>query len=200
MKRRPPGAAHYDGRPMKVLTDRAGGMGVMALVAALVASCAAAASAPNAPRRPPLAEDCPIQLFPATHPSYAVVDLAPVQVVCNRGLGRAPCLEKLRRQACATGADTAYGFNEGISPDGAGMVISATVAVRREAPAGRPGAVTAAPVEEDSGSACAPICSPGFACQAGQCIPQCNPACEPTEICNRHRICEPARAIPAPAQ
>jgi hypothetical protein len=51
-----------------------------------------------------------------------------------------------------------------------------------------------------SGAVCAPICSPGFACESGQCIPQCNPACEPTEVCNRHRTCEPAAAVPVPAR
>ena len=185
---------------MKVLTGRASGLGAVVLAVALTASCASSDVASNVPRRPPLPGNCPVQLFPTTPSSYPSVDLTSVRVVCNRALGRTACLDKLRVQTCAAGGDTAYGFKEGINPDGAGMFISATVAVRGDAPAPRPNAVTAAPAEEVSGAACAPICSPGFACASGQCIPQCNPACEATEICNRHRTCEPAAAVPAPAK
>jgi hypothetical protein len=189
---------------MKALTGCAGGIGAVfvlavALACASAASCASAEVASSAPRRPPLPEDCPVQLFPTTKPSYPAVDLTSVRAVCNRALGRAACLKKLRVQTCAAGGDTAYGFKEGINPDGAGMFISATVAARGEAssvPAGA-AATTVAPPAGDSAPGCAPICSPGFACQAGQCIPECNPACEPTEICNRHRTCEPAPAAPA---
>ena len=52
--------------------------------------------------------------------------------VCNRALGRAACLDKLHLLTCGAGGDTAYGFKEGINPDGAGMFISATVAVRND--------------------------------------------------------------------
>ena len=45
-------------------------------------------------------------------------------------------------------------------------------------------------------NACQPICSPGFACQGGQCIPQCNPPCAEGEICNRQRVCEPTGGKP----
>ena len=45
--------------------------------------------------------------------------------------------------------------------------------------------------------ACQPICSPGFACQGGRCIPQCNPPCEGGEMCSRKRLCEPIDADPA---
>jgi len=189
---------------MKVLTGCAGGICavvlVVALASALAASCASSEVAPNAPRRPPLPENCPVQLFPTTHPSYPSVDLASVRAVCNRALGRAACLDKLRLQTCAAGGDTAYGFKEGINPDGAGMFISATVAVRSEASPTSAGAATAVPSGDAAVASCTPICSPGFACQAGQCTPQCNPACEPTEICNRHRTCEPVAAVSAPAK
>ena len=184
---------------MKVLTVRAGGMGAVALAAALgsalVASCASTELAPSAPLRPPLSENCPVQLFPGTRPSYPTVDLVSVRAVCNRALGRAACLNKLHLLTCSAGGDTAYGFKEGINPDGAGMFISATVAARAE---GSPSSssTTVAPRPDEVAAGCTPICSPGFACQAGQCIPQCNPACEPTEICNRHRTCQPAAAAP----
>ena len=194
---------------MKLLTGCAGRIGAVVLTVALTVSCASSEVAPSAPRRPPPPEDCPVQLFPATHPNYATADLGPIQVVCNRGLGRAACIDKLRRKTCAAGGDTAYGFKEGINPDGAGMFVSATVAVRSDVPPASPTAVTAvapapaatiAPVAGPPDPGCAPICSPGFVCQAGQCIAVCNPACEPTEICNRHRTCEPAAAVSAPAK
>jgi hypothetical protein len=191
------------GLQMKALTGRASGIGVFVLAVALAcasaSSCAGTEVTPNAPRRAALPENCPVQLFPTAKPSYPAVDLASVRAVCNRALGRAPCLKKLRVQTCAAGGDTAYGFKEGINPDGAGMFISATAAVRREASSAPTPAATAAPSDvADAG--CVPICSPGFACRAGQCIPQCNPACEPTELCNRHRTCEPAPAAPDPAK
>src|SRR5450631_1273556 len=143
---------------MKVLTGCAGGICavvlVVALASALAASCASSEVAPNAPRRPPLPENCPVQLFPTTHPSYPSVDLASVRAVCNRALGRAPCVEKLRVQTCAAGGDTAYGFKEGINPDGAGMFISATVAARSDTSPASPSAVTAAPVDGASDASC----------------------------------------------
>lgn len=185
---------------MKALTGRAGGIGFAVVAVALVASCASPQVAPNAPRRPPLPEDCPVQLFPTAHPSYPTVDLQSLKVVCNRALGRAPCLERLRLRTCAAGGDTAYGFKEGINPDGAGMFIAATVALRNVVPSASSSAARAATTNENAGAGCAPICSPGFACQAGQCIPECNPACEPTEICNRHRSCEPAASVFVPAK
>jgi len=67
------------------------------------------------------------------------------------------------------------------------MYVDATFVAK----AGPPVAPTsAAPI------ACNPICSPGFACQAGRCVPQCNPPCESGEICNRQRVCEPAAPPP----
>src|SRR4051794_4981729 len=179
-----------------------GGVGAVALAVALasglVASCASTELAPSAPRRPPLPESCPVQLFPA-RPSYPTVDLSSVRAVCNRALGRAACVAKLHSLTSSGGGDTAYGFKEGINPDGAGMFISATVAARSEvAPASSPSA--APPPAEQVAAGCTPICSPGFPCQAGRCIPQCTPACEPTEICNRHRTCEPAGSVPTSPQ
>ncbi len=190
---------------MKVLTGWAGGIGAVVLAVALTASCASSEVAPYGPRRPPLPENCAVQLFPTTPPTYPSIDLASVRAVCNRALGRAACLGKLRLKTCAAGGDTAYGFKEGINPDGAGMFISATVALRNDLPPASPSAVTAAPaaiapVADAPDASCVPICSPGFSCTAGQCLPQCNPACEPTEICNRHRTCEPAAAVPVPAK
>jgi len=43
---------------------------------------------------------------------------------------------------------------------------------------------------------CNPICSPGYACEAGVCRPLCNPACSVGQICRVDRICVPASATP----
>jgi hypothetical protein len=106
-------------------------------------------------------------------------------------MGRNACIDELRKQACASGADTVFGFQEGVQ--GEYTLIAATLAARtgerpaQSAPAKRPavGSMT-----EDEG--CSPICSPGFACKAGVCIPQCNPPCDPGTVCTRKRVCEPA--------
>ena len=119
-----------------------------------------------------------------------------MRAVCNRALGRAACLDKLHVLTCSAGGDTAYGFKEGINPDGAGMFISATVAVRSDVVRPTPSVPSATTLPAEAPADCAPICSPGFACQAGRCIPQCNPACQATEFCNSQRTCDPKAALP----
>ena len=39
---------------------------------------------------------------------------------------------------------------------------------------------------------CSPPCSPGYACQAGVCRAQCNPACGADQVCRQDRTCGPA--------
>jgi hypothetical protein len=43
---------------------------------------------------------------------------------------------------------------------------------------------------------CDPICSPGYACEAGVCRALCNPACAGGQICRVDRVCVPAPATP----
>ena len=183
---------------MKIFSVHLGRMAALLLLTGVLAiSCADSEATLIAPRRPARPEHCPVQLFPTTHPSYPSVDLASVRATCDNVAGRDACVEQLRMQACAVGGDTVYSFSEGVNPDGGGTLISATVAARSNALPAGPSADTGTTADVAAGAGCTPICSPGFACQAGQCIPQCNPACEPTEICNRHRTCEPAPAAPA---
>ena len=63
---------------MKVLTASASGIGavarVVALASVLLASCGTTDVGPTAPRRPPLAENCPVQLFPGARPTYPTVE------------------------------------------------------------------------------------------------------------------------------
>ena len=135
-------------------------------------------------QRPSRPAGCPLQVFPTTQPDYPHENVASVRVQCDPVVGRPPCVDALKGKACDAGADTVYGFQEGNS--GGFMFISATLANRTNGqtpPAGTSG--------------CSPICSPGFDCQTGRCIPVCNPPCEAAEICNRKRTCEPAAAAAA---
>jgi hypothetical protein len=184
---------------MKVVSRRLSGIVVIVLAGVSAASCADSEVTLVAPRRPSHPEGCPVQLFPTTHRSYSSADLASVRASCENFVGRSACVDQLRMQACAVGGDTVYGFSEGLEAGG-WMFISATVAVRGEAPPTNSGAGIAAPVDGAVDPGCAPICSPGFACKARQCVPECNPACQPSEICNRHRTCEPAAAVPNPVK
>jgi hypothetical protein len=45
-----------------------------------------------------------------------------------------------------------------------------------------------------TGDGCSPPCSPGYACQASQCIALCNPPCSPGYACANDRTCKPAPA------
>jgi hypothetical protein len=146
------------------------------------------------PVRPARPEGCDVTLSPGRPPDFPIVDIATASASCDQYADRDGCIGELRRRACAAGADVVYGFSESVS--GNYTHIAATFAYRdtRRAKAPPPAATPAAPGD------CTPICSPGFACQAGACIPQCNPACEKGETCKRHRTCEPAApAPPAPA-
>jgi len=136
-------------------------------------------------RRPSLPAGCPLQMFPTTQPPYPHENSASVRVACDPDIGRTPCVDALKEKACEAGADTIYGFQEGNS--GSWRFIAATLANRTNGQT--PAAGT---------SGCAPICSPGFDCQAGRCIPVCNPPCETGEVCNRARTCEPAAAAANP--
>jgi hypothetical protein len=62
---------------------------------------------PSRPSRPP---GCAVELFPEGRPGYPSVDVASGTVSCAKKRER--CLDELRKQACAVGADAVYGFNE----------------------------------------------------------------------------------------
>lgn len=46
---------------------------------------------------------------------------------------------------------------------------------------------------EPPSDGCSPPCSPGFACNAGQCVAQCNPPCPEGMWCGADRSCQPIR-------
>ena len=93
-------------------------------------------------------------------------------------------------RACEVGADTLYGVSYRLVPNSVEFESDATLALRKSSV---PTAATR-PVDP----VCSPICSPGFDCRAGQCIPLCNPDCGPTRICGRQRTCEPKESAPRP--
>jgi hypothetical protein len=93
------------------------------------------------------------------------------------------CFDSMRRKACLAGADTIYGIAE--TREGGGGYLNAIFA--RSLPGPIDSAISGAPAER----ACDPICSPGFACERGTCLPQCNPKCAADELCTRQRLCAP---------
>jgi hypothetical protein len=157
--------------------------GALAVVAF---SCTAADVTPIGPKYPAKPEGCPVEVFPATEPTYSYENIASVRVGCD--FGRSRCIDRLREEACKLGADTVYRFAEGMTPTA--TVITATVARKTGEAVKSPTVPPAAAPSE----ACTPPCSPGFACRAGACEPQCNPACDKGEVCTRKRVCEPAPA------
>jgi hypothetical protein len=142
------------------------------------------------PVRPGLPDGCDVTVLPGKQPDFPVVDVASARAWCH--FDRADCIDELRKRACATGADVVYSFSESVGQENS--FISATLAYRDTSRAQHAPAAARAAAPGD----CTPICSPGFACRAGACIPQCNPPCEAGEVCNRHRTCEPATAAAGP--
>ena len=89
----------------------------------------------------------------------------------------------VRPKVCAVGGDVLV-----TELNGSGVVVRGIVFHRTSEPAGsrdRPGSPAPA------ATVCEPICSPGFSCRAGTCIPQCNPACTDAETCGNDRLCHP---------
>jgi hypothetical protein len=165
-------------------------LGWVALLA-VVASCGDSQVATLGARRPARPLGCVAQVVPGT-PDGAFIHLGSARARCLES-ARGDCLEELRRQACAVGGDIVYGLSESV--DQHITYMAAILALR-----GQSGTGAAAPRGDAAApAACTPICSPGFDCQGGRCIPLCNPVCPPSEICNMHRSCEPAAPASIPA-
>lgn len=158
--------------------------GLAAAVALFVSACVYTQVTPLAPQRPSRPEGCFLDLFQGkAQPPYPATLIARARTECDP-VRRNTCTEQLRSAACKAGADAIVGMTESLFEYT--MFVDATF-VAKDVPPPEP---AARPAE----SACEPICSPGFACEAGQCLPQCNPPCAAGEICNRKRLCEPAAA------
>jgi len=166
----------------------------LAGAALFLSACTTSEVALIAPKRPSRGDGCGVQVFLTAAPPYPVVELATARAGCDALAGRHACIEALMRDACHVGADTLFGFSETVRGDY--TYLSATLAAQDAAVTHRPIQDAPAPkaggaaVAADGGGGCDPICSPGFACRGGACVPQCNPPCEAGEICNRKRVCE----------
>lgn len=79
------------------------------------------------PDRPSLPPGCLVQLIPQGKPAYPFVDVASGTVSCARKRER--CIDEIRKQACAVGADAVYGFVE--RTESMYIHITATYAARK---------------------------------------------------------------------
>jgi hypothetical protein len=91
---------------------------------------------------------------------------------------------EVRTRVCAAGGDVLM-----TEVNGAGAIVHAIVFHRVDEPQPPPQGRPAEPVP--AADTCNPICSPGFSCNAGTCVPQCNPACTEAETCGNDRLCHP---------
>jgi hypothetical protein len=159
--------------------------GVLILASIAATGCVTSHVTPLGAARPAREASCPVTVLTARKPDFPFVDIAYVGARCDF---HDDCMIEVHRLACALGGDTIYGLQ---STNG-GNYATATVAARDES------ARVRSPVAAPAAGECTPPCSPGFACQAAVCVPQCNPVCEAGEVCNRHRMCEPAAHAAGP--
>ena len=169
-----------------------GAPGRAGLAAALLASaCVSTYVTPIGPQRPSRPAGCALDLFTAADRApYPTTPIARVRTECDP-VRRNVCTEQLRAAACAAGADAIVGTKESMFEYS--MFVDATFVAKGAL------ATTAPPPSRVTTVGCEPICSPGFACEEGRCIPLCNPPCEAGQICNRQRTCEPA-TVPRPPE
>ena len=144
---------------------------------------------------PPYLSNCKFQLR-ATHPGPRYVEVAQISIEGKRldpAVYRSArkFADTVQAEICATGGDALV-----TEDNGKGEIVSGIVCHQIDQP--EPGPVPAAALPTSASGppaawsgTCEPICSPGFACDNGVCIPQCNPACIDGETCGRDRLCHP---------
>ena len=139
---------------------------------------------------------CPLAVV-ATHPGPGYVEVAQITIEGDRSFGagtyRNPqeFANVVHDRICAAGGDTLITEVNGFG------VIARGIVLRRVASAAPAPAPVPAPVPAPApapASTCEPLCSPGFLCDAGTCIPQCNPRCAAGETCGNDRTCHPSAA------
>ena len=59
----------------------------------------------SGPAPPSRVDDCTVEVFVATRPTYPAIDVAAAHVECHKLGGRHKCMTELRREACRAGAD-----------------------------------------------------------------------------------------------
>jgi hypothetical protein len=136
--------------------------------------------------------DCRMQMVFGPLP-YRHQDIARAKTECpDHTDDEELCFDSIRRKACLAGADIVYGI--AATREGGVDYLNATFA--RSLPSPIEAAISGGPAE----LACDPICSPGFVCERGTCLPQCNPKCAADEICTHQRLCAPTRRISKDSQ
>ena len=84
---------------------------------------------------------------------------------------------------------------EGLAYRLAGTPLRAPSSLAVAPASAAPASPSAAPASV-APAVCNPICSPGYACEAGVCRPLCNPACAEGQSCRVDRVCVPTSAAP----
>jgi hypothetical protein len=175
------------------------------MIALFACSCVGSEVTYIGAKYPAKPEGCDVKIFPSTTPDYKWADIATVESHCHFTQGRTACIDELKKSVCKAGGDTLYGFKDG--RQGEAFIVIGTVGRRTgdeeiekaggEAPktASEPAAL---PKDAKSAAGgCEPPCSPGYRCEANQCLALCNPACGEGMRCNQQRICESVAALPA---
>lgn len=136
---------------------------------------------------PPRPKGCLLAVL-ATHPGPEYVEVAQITIEGDRSFGagtyRDPqeFADVVHDRVCASGGDTLI-----TEVNGFGIITRGIVLRKVASPARDTGApATLAPA---AAGACEPICSPGFRCNAGTCVPECNPSCTDGEVCGTDRLC-----------
>lgn len=138
---------------------------------------------------PPSGPKCSFQVL-ATHPGAGYAELGQFTIEGDRSFGAGlyndpqAFADKVRSEVCAAGGHALVTQIDGHGYIARGIVLRKTGDAATPAPAAAPAPTTPA-------EGCEPICSPGFRCVSGTCVPQCNPACAETETCGNDRLCHP---------
>ncbi len=172
-------------------------IGSLFVTAGLLASCAAAqvSLTPSGEKVMARKDDAPV----------GALEIGPVEVKHGSGCGFAGskgsyegAYALLRNEAGKLGADyvqimTITGpYSDGQCAHNAFVMRGVAYKLAAEGPTS--GGSAAVATQAASVDACSPICSPGYACQAGGCVAQCNPICSPGYACAQDRTCQ---ALPA---
>jgi hypothetical protein len=126
-----------------------------------------------------------------SHPGPGHVEVAQISIEGNPSYGAGQYhnpqefADVVHSRVCAVGGDVLA-----TEVNGFGVIVRGIVFHRVDEPQ-PPQARPSEPAP--SVELCNPICSPGFSCNAGTCIPQCNPACTEAETCGNDRVCHPSK-------
>jgi hypothetical protein len=173
-------------------------LGLGVALAVTIAACARPVFHRNGATYPAKPGNCQLRVMGA-HPGPGWEEIGTITIEGDRSAGAGSFqdgeefVDRIRPEVCAAGADAVMTEVNGFG------VVARGVAFRKVAdvPEKPEIASVPAPAPPPAPDGCEPICSPGFACQKGICVPQCNPACGPEETCGRDRLCHAASAAAA---